>query len=74
MWAFIAPILGPLLKLGLAWFTKKNSKEIVQRAEAQNIQLNTDEIRTLIHTYHFGSTPERKKAALEELRKRGAMT
>lgn len=67
-------ILGPLLKFGIDWFTKKNSAEVVQRAEAQNIQVNTDEIRTLIHTAHFGSTPERKKAALEELRRRGAMT
>lgn len=74
MFKLIAPLLGPLLQFGLSWFTKKNSAEIVKRAEAQNIQVNTDEIRTLIHTYHFGSTPERKKAALEELRRRGAMT
>lgn len=70
----ILAILGPILKFGLDWFTKKNTKEIVQRAEAQNIQVNTDEIRTLIHTAHFGSTPERKKAAMDELRRRGAMT
>lgn len=70
----ILAILGPLLKFGIDWFTKKNSVEMVKRAEANNIQINTDEIRTLIHTAHFGSTPERKKAALEELRKRGAMT
>lgn len=72
--SWVLAILGPLLKFGIDWFTKKNSAEVVQRAEAQNIQVNTDEIRTLIHTAHFGSTPERKKAALEELRRRGAMT
>lgn len=70
----ILALLGPILNIGLDWFTKKNSAEMVKRAEANNIQLNTNEIRTLIHTYHFGSTPERKAAALEELRKRGAMT
>lgn len=70
----ILALLGPLLKLGISWFTKKNTDQMVKRAEAQNVQINTDEIRTLIHAYHFGSTPERKQAALAELRKRGAMT
>lgn len=74
MVSLILSVLGPLLKFGIDWFTKKNSKEMVARAEAKGIQINTDEIRTLIHTYHFGSTPERKQAALEELRRRGAMT
>lgn len=70
----ILGLLGPLLKFLVGWWTKKNSEQMVKRAEANNVQVNTDEIRTLIHTYHFGSTPERKKAALEELRRRGAMT
>lgn len=67
-------ILGPILKFLVTWFTAKNSKEVVQRVEAQNIQANTDRIRELIHEYHFPSTPEKKQAALEELRRMGAMT
>lgn len=70
----ILGILGPILKFLVTWFTAKNSKEVVQRAEAQNIQLNTDEIRLLIHQYHFGATKEKRDAALEALRRMGAMT
>lgn len=67
-------ILGPILKFLVTWFTAKNSKEVVQRVEAQNIQANTDHIRELIHDYHFSPNPEKKQAALEELRRMGAMT
>lgn len=70
----ILAVLGPLLKFGVDWFTKKNSAQMVQRAEANGIQVNTDQIRTLIHEYHFGATQAKKDAALAELRRRGAMT
>jgi hypothetical protein len=70
----ILAVLGPLLKFGVDWFTKKNSTEMVKRAEANNIQLNMDELRALIHEYHFGATQAKKDAALFELRRRGAMT
>jgi hypothetical protein len=70
----ILGILGPILKWAVGWWTAKNSAQVVQRAEAQNIQLNTDNIRLLIHQYHFGATKEKRDAALEDLRRMGAMT
>ena len=74
MSAPILAIIGQLLKFGVSWFTAKNSKEMVQRAEAQGQAVNTDEIRQLIHDAHFAPDPKRKAAALEELRRRGSMT
>lgn len=74
MTAAILAILGPVLKFLVGWWTKKNTDQMVARAEAKSIALNTSEIRRLIHTYHFGSTQARKDEALAELRRRGAMT
>jgi hypothetical protein len=70
----ILALLGPVLKFLVGWWTKKNSEQIVKRAEANNIQVNTDEIRQLIHQYHFPKSEWEKNAALAELRRRGAMT
>jgi hypothetical protein len=70
----ILGILGPVLKFAVSWFVGMNTKEMVARQTSQNIQVNTDEIRELIHNYHFGATPAVKRAAFEELQRRGAMT
>lgn len=70
----ILGILGPILQFAVKWFVARNTKEIVKNKQLQQGQENTDEIRRLIHQYHFGSTPQRRQEALEELRRRGAMT
>jgi hypothetical protein len=74
MWALIAPILGPLLKLGVNWFVKKNSKEMVEAATAKGIEVNTDEIRALIHTAHFGASEAERAAAMAEIQRRASIT
>ena len=74
MWALIAPILGPLLKLGVNWFVKKNSAVMVQAATAQGIEVNTDKIRQLIHTAHFGATQAERDAATAEIQRRASIT
>lgn len=71
--AILAAIL-PVIKWAIDLWTKKNSAEIVKRAEAQGVQHNTDEIRVLIHAAHFAATPEQRQFALNELRRRGATT
>ena len=67
-------LLAPVIKALLEFWTAKQSAEMVKAAKAKDVALDTDQIRQLIHTAHFGSTPQRKAAALLELQKLGAAT